>query len=150
MKIFTPIITIILCSLWTFAAIGADQESKSFPNMVGTWVSATTGHSIKGSRQLQTEIKITEQKGAHFKGIHAWWHQKKQEPVFHVRDKATAKGSEPILGIIGFDGKAIYIVEHGDWGVFHWRLVDSDTVQSVYVESGPRAVIGRQIFKRKK
>jgi hypothetical protein len=99
---------------------------------------------------LKVVMKITEQNGAHFKGVRLWEHDPKHEPTFDAGGKKTHKAEEPILGIIGFDGKTIYAVEHGDWGVFHWRLVDPDTIESIYVESGPNAAIGRAIFKRTK
>ena len=38
--------------------------------------------------------------------------------------------------MIGFDNRTIYIVEHDDHGQLHAQLVDSDTMEVVYVEPG--------------
>jgi hypothetical protein len=144
------LVLIVLLSLWTFSIARAEDPGKLLPNLVGTWVTTVTGHSLKGAHKLLAEMKITSKNGAHFKGVHSWEHVEKQKLTFNVGGKDKSKAAEPVLGIIGFDGKAIYIVEHGDWGVFHWRLVDPDTIESVYLESGPHAAISRAIYKRKK
>lgn len=144
-------VAVVLCSLLACSAAMAGDDREPMPNLVGTWIcEELKAFFHKGSRQSTDGLRVTEQDGAYFRGIHFWEHPEKKDALAHVGGKPTTKATEPIVGVIGFDRKTIYIVEHGDWGVFHGRLVGPDTIEVVYVESGPAAAIGRYIWKRKR
>ena len=144
------IIMVVLSLMSGSAALHA-EGNKPPPNLVGTWHCAELkAYFHKGSRLSTDGLRVTEQDGAYFRGVHFWEHPEKKEAVAHVGGKPVTKASEPIMGVIGFDGKTIYIVEHDDTGVFHCRLTDPDTIEVVYVEAGFAAAIGRYIWKRKK
>jgi hypothetical protein len=104
----------------------------------------------KGARLSMDGIRVTEQDGAYFRGIHFWEHAEKKEAIAHVGTKPAVKATEPIMGVIGFDGKTLYIVEQGDAGVFHGRLTGTNTIEVVYLESGHAAAIARFTWERKR
>ena len=64
----------------------------------------------------------------------------------HVGERGVRQASEPMLGVIDFDGETTYMVEQMDWGQFHGRLVDRDTIEGVLIESGPHVVIYRVVL----
>ncbi|MCP4319644.1 MAG: hypothetical protein GY789_27605 [Hyphomicrobiales bacterium] len=126
---------------------GADE---SIPNLVGTWTGEKTVYFLKGERHSIDVLKITEQSGAHFRGTRSWEHVTEGEPLGHAGDEHSHVASEPILGMIGFDNRTIYIVEHDDQGQLHAQLVDSDTMEVVYVEPGENAAVFRVEMTRKR
>jgi hypothetical protein len=136
----------MLCSLLVWAPVLAQEGPP--PDLVGTWKGERTTYFQEGKRQATEELRITEQDGAYFRATKTWQHaEKDMEPLGHVGEP-IGRASEPMLGVIDFDGETIYMVEHGDWGQFRGRLVDRDTIQGVLMESGPHAVIYRVVLKR--
>jgi hypothetical protein len=137
----------ILCSLLVWAP--ALAQDGALPNLVGTWRGERTTYFKEGQRQATEELRIMEQNGAYFRATKIWEHvEKDSEPMGHVGERGVHQASEPMLGVIDFDGETIHIVEHADWGQFHGRLVDRDTIEGVLMESGPHAVIYRVVLMR--
>lgn len=141
---------IVLCLVLVYSPAIAAEGSKSMPNLVGTWTGKEKAHFHKATREAVRELRVTEQDGAYFRGFRSWEHTDKKEAHGDVGGKKVHKATEPIIGVIGFDGKTIYLVEHGDWGIVHARLVGPDTIEAIYVESGPAAAIFRTLYKRKR
>jgi hypothetical protein len=67
-----------------------------------------------------------------------------------VGGKLVSEAVEPLIGVVDFDGRTIYLAEQGDVGTYTAHLTDPDTLQIVYVESGDAATIYRFIVKRAK
>jgi hypothetical protein len=144
-------IAIILYSLLACSVAVAEEGVKSLPDLVGTWTGEKKVYYQQGERQSTSELRISEQDGAYFRGYRIWEHSEtEKEPLGHAGGKHAHQASEPILGIIGFDFKTIHMVEHDDWAHLHAHLVTPDTMEVVYVESGPNAAIFRVILKRKR
>lgn len=143
-------LVIVLCSLLACSVAAAEEGVKSIPDLVGTWTGEKKIYYQKGERQSTSELRIFEQDGAYFRGCRIWGHtETEKEPLGHAGGKHVRQALEPILGIIGFDFKTIYMVEHDDWAHLHARLVGPDTMEVVYVESGPNAAVFRVTLKRK-
>ena len=138
--------SLLVCSV----ASAADTGGKAIPNLVGTWIGDSKAMTLKGVRKITSEFRITRQDGAFFRGVRSWGHGEKEAAILHAGGKLTVKAAEPTLGVIGSDNKTIYLVEHDDVGILRCRLLDPDTFEFVYLESGPHAVIGRGVYKRKK
>ena len=121
------------------------------PDLVGSWKGEKTVYYLEGERRSISELEITKQDGFHFSGTRSWQHTEEDKaPLGQVGGEHVRRASEPILGLVDFDGTTLHIVEHDDWGHFRGRLVDSDTIQLIYVESGPNAAVYRVTLKRER
>ena len=119
----------IICLL-VFSGSFVCAES-NIPNLVGKWkVVADGGVLIKGDKvseethretsfsKLVAEVVVEEQKGRVFKGYFK-----------------TKKAKEKIVGVIGFDNKTLYHVDHD--GFVLGKLVTPDKVELVYLHAKP-------------
>jgi hypothetical protein len=79
-------------------------------------------HWRSGQSTLVAEIEITEQQGRVLKGIFK-----------------SSKASEPFAGVIGHDPKTVYFVDTD--GYFDGRIVDANTIESVYRHSTPKSSV---------
>ncbi len=64
------------------------------------------------------------------------------------KGQLITEDKEPFIGVIGFDGKSITIVERDDMGTITGQLTDRDTMQLIYGESGSNAIVFRMELKR--
>ncbi len=145
---------IVLCCTLGFSNAFADEGTDSLPNLVGTWSGVEGKAYLKaffheGHRVGGIELRITEQDGAYFRGVNAWEHTDAKEALTEFEGKRIASAEEPFVGVIGWDGKTLYIAEHGDTGYIHAYLEGPDTMKAVYTESGPNALVIRFSLKRK-
>ena len=93
------------------------------------------------------EIKISEQDGALFRGVKSWV-SKSDEPRGSAGGQLVSSAEEEVLGVIDFDGVTLHIAEVGDDGNYIGRVVDSDTIELIYRESGAAASVYRVTLKR--
>jgi len=142
-----------LAALGVSAALvgAAEAQDPAFPDLVGSWVGEKTVYFFDGTRHSVEELQITRQDGSHFSGTRSWHHpEADKDPLGHVGGEQIHRASEPILGIVDFDGETLHIVEHDDWAHIRARLVDADTMEVVYIESGPNAAVYRVTLKRER
>jgi hypothetical protein len=144
-------IAIIIClMLIGYTAAGA-EDAKSFPNLLGTWIDANRVIlHVKGKTHAKCGLRVFKQEGPYFRATHFWELTDKKNPPHTVGGKRVHTAEEPILGVIGFDGKTIYMVEHNDWGMKFARLIEPNKMEVVYMEAGPGAAITRFYYTRKK
>ncbi len=123
-------------------ALAADPV---FPDLVGTWSVKAEGavmvqgkdpgektHWKSGQTTMASEMQITEQQGRIVKGTFR-----------------SPKTSEPFVGAIGHDGKTVYFVDTD--GYLDARIVDANTIESVYRHSTPKSsVVSVAVWTRKK
>lgn len=141
--------TVLLAFVGSTVAVA--EDAKSLPNLLGTWIDSNrVVLHVKGKTHAKAGLRVTEQEGPYFRGIHFWEIVEKENPPHTVGGKKVHTAEEPILGVIGFDGKTIYMVEHDDWGMKFARLVEPDKMEVVYMEAGPGAAITRFYYTRKK
>ena len=145
-------VSILLWSLLICDMAVAGEKGAPVPNLLGTWISKS--HKVfyvKGSMQAVREVRITEPDGYFFRGYDSRTHNgKRKVGLGEVGGKIVKKASEPIVGVVAFDGKTIYISEQGDWGRYYARLVGEDTMEVIKVESGPAALANRFVLTRKR
>jgi hypothetical protein len=66
----------------------------------------------------------------------------------HVKDKAENEADEPVLGVIGFDGRSFNLVEVGDYGMLKGSLVGGKSMELIYLESGDHPLVSRTVLTR--
>lgn len=126
-------------------ATAADSAAEvSPPDIKGKWVG--TGESIVRGQALHHEAAPADKPlldNVQFtisidgQDAHRFW-----------GTVSSAKGSEPLTGVIGWDGKTIHARSRE--GIVDGSLVDPDTIELIYSEAGPATVVAVNRYKRQK
>lgn len=117
----------------------------TFPNLVGTWACKSEGallsrekdvgsmtHWKEGQTRLEAELVVSRQEGR----------------IVHGHFK-SARATEPFVGAFGHDARIVHFVDSD--GYFDVRLVDAETLESLYRHASPgSAVVSVGVCKRKK
>jgi hypothetical protein len=144
--------TMVLCAAFSVLiapTVRGAESSPEIPNLVGSWVGEYKVYLHTGQKMASAELRITEQDGPHFRGVNAWKDAAGGKPMTTKKGKLITQDSEPFVGIIGFDGKSITIVEQDDMGTLHGELEGKDTMRLIYGEPGSNAMVFRMVLKRK-
>ncbi|MCL4243629.1 MAG: hypothetical protein KJ002_00610 [Candidatus Dadabacteria bacterium] len=150
-KNVTGIFSAALCLLLLLPFAGAAQDTETAPDLKGVWKGTADVYYPNAVKKLHTELNVTEQDGWYFKGTRDWkLVDPPEKPLGYIKNDPVNKASEPYLGVIGFDGKSLTLVENGDWGVMKGALADADTIQLLYYETGEHPLVFRVILKREK
>jgi len=150
-KNVTGVLSAALCLLLLLPFAGAAQDAGIPPDLKGVWKGTADVYYPDSTKKLATELNVSEQDGWYFKGTRDWkLLDAPDKPMGYVKGKAVNEASEPYLGVVGFDGKSLTLVENGDWGVMKGALVDSDTMELIYAEPGDHPLVFRIVLKREK
>ena len=104
-------------------------STASIPDIVGVWTGTVVGHT-ENDEFRESGVpwyNITEQNGQSFTGYKVY-----------TRMDGT-EGQENMSGVISFDGKTIYIVDHDD-GVISGEFMGPDEVELRYLMDGENAM----------
>ena len=94
-------------------------EDAAVHNLVGTWTGPLKVLRAKGIGKGTLTIRVTDQDGALFKAENAW---ETPGTVGKVGSREVEKATEPLAGVIDFNGKSVYLAEQGDNGLYTGRL----------------------------
>ena len=61
---------------------------------------------------------------------------------------SSAKGSEPLTGVVGWDGKTIHA--RSKEGIVNGTVVDADTIELIYSQASPATVVAVNRYTRQK
>jgi hypothetical protein len=114
-------------------ALAADAAPAPVPDLVGTWAGPYKAMRAKGIAQGTLELRVLSQDGALFKAEKTW-----ETPGLpgHIGDKEIEKATEPLVGVVDFDGTTVHLAEQGDNGLYSGRLSAPNTLDLIYVEAG--------------
>ena len=121
-------------------------EDAAVPNLVGTWIGPLKVLRAKGIGKGTLTIRVTDQDGALFKAENAW---ETPGTVGKVGSREVEKATEPLAGVIDFNGKSVYLAEQGDNGLYTGRLTAADTLELVYVEAGDGTAYRAELTRKK-
>ncbi|MEH6527731.1 MAG: hypothetical protein V7723_16810 [Sneathiella sp.] len=129
------------------------RAQSTTPDLMGTWISVTgeVAHwsgTLKHFGEQVGILKVEEQLGGVFRG-HMVYQNEKSGPKFEGSDGIDHTLSEPVLGVIDWDGKSVVWVDKDDETVHRARLVNSRTMEVIAYEPGEHAVVNRMIMIRK-
>ena len=119
------------------------------PNLVGTWTGTFKLIRWSGGAEATIELRVLEQDGPLFKAEKTWELAPGGTPG-SVGGKLVTKATEPLVGVIGFDGASVTMAEQGDGGVYTGRLTHPDTLELIYLEAGDVATVNRLTLTRTK
>jgi hypothetical protein len=66
-----------------------------------------------------------------------------------VGSNEVEKATEPLAGVVDFDGRSVYLAEQGDNGVYAGRLTAPDTLELIYVEAGDGTAYLAELTRKK-
>jgi hypothetical protein len=121
-------------------------EDAAVPNLVGTWIGPLKVLRAKGIGKGTLTIRVTEQDGALFKAEKSW---ETPGTAGKVGSKEVEKATEPLAGVVDFDGKNVYLAEQSDNGLYAGRLAAPDTLELIYVEAGDGTAYRAQLTRKK-
>ena len=115
----------LIWSLLVATLVSTPAMSADVPSLVGTWTGQRDRIAkVEGRRGGLATLVITEQQGNTFVG-----HLKRSNP--------TGDEDEPLWGAFTPDGQLM--MESDEEGFYIFRLIDENTLDYCYSESGPSA-----------
>ena len=93
-------------------------------------------------------LMIDDQDGELFRGQKDVVRDDHSDALVSANEELVRNPSERFLGVISADGKSFYLAELGDPGWYEGRIIDSDTFEVTYVESGPVPTVHRTLLRR--
>ncbi len=128
----TSVLVLTLALLVAGATATAGHHE--IPSLKGVWKGTNyTLSDLKGYKQWEKTIHITEQKDRRFSGHFVY-----------------AEGRKNFFGIVFNDNRTLLWVSSTSKGLSPGRLLDKDTMDVCYVESGAEATVGCTLFKKQK
>ena len=147
--ITTLTLTIALCS----SALAIEPV-----NIVGDWLCEETeyaGPDGLGVSDYTFKFAVTEQKGAAFRGHVDWIEDKAEVPEEKMTIRTVVSEENgaitfraPIFGIFALGDGRFSFSEKGDPGFHIGSVIDEDTIEFVYLESGEHAFAAGRICSR--
>jgi hypothetical protein len=113
-----------------------DATSAPVPNLVGTWTGSFEAMREHGVADGSLTLRVIEQDGPLLKAEKSW---KSPGVPGDVGGKEVEEATEPLVGVIDFDGKGVHLAEQADNGLYMGRLTAPDTLELVYIEAGHAA-----------
>jgi hypothetical protein len=141
-------LTALAASLWLGAgsSLAADADTTQVPNLVGTWSGPFKVLRENGIAEGTLTLRVTKQDGPLFNAEKTW---NTPGAEGYVGDKAVDKATEPLVGVIDFDGAGVHLAEQGDAGLYMGRLAAPDTLELVYIEAGHGTAYRVQLTRQK-
>jgi hypothetical protein len=136
-----PVCIAPVLSLAALPAMAAD------PDLTGTWNGTYTEMRWDGPAESALVLVVLEQDGPLFKAEKSWKLEAGSTPGT-VGGKLVDEATEPLVGVIGFDGRTVHLAEQGDAGTYAGVLTGPDTLELVYVEAGEGASVYRTVLTR--
>jgi hypothetical protein len=138
-----PLGIALVLSVATLPALAAD------PDLTGTWNGTYKEMRWDGPAESALVLVVLEQDGPLFKAEKSW----KLAPGSTqgtVGGKLVSEATEPLVGVIGFDGRTVHLAEQGDAGTYTGALTGPDTLELIYIEAGDGASVYRTVLTRAK
>jgi hypothetical protein len=129
------------------AAQDAGAGGFPVPDLAGVWTGAYKTLRWNGAAEGTLQFRVIEQDGPSLK-VEKSWQLAPGGAQGDVGGQLLSEATEPMVGVIGFDGRAIYLAEEGDSGVYTGRLTGPDSMELVYFEPGKQATAYRVQLRR--
>jgi hypothetical protein len=132
--------------VWAEDASQVTQQAKPVPDLKGEWSGPFKVIRAHGISEGTFTLRITEQDGPLLKGEKSWETPGAEGNVAGVD---VQRATEPLIGVVDFDGKTFYFAEVGDDGFHVARLTTPDMLQVVYLEAGYATAFRAELTRQK-
>lgn len=136
----------------TLAAVlfvsAAPVMAQDIPDMVGTWQGSFRAQLVDGVTTGTFTMMIESQDGELFSGQKSVERTDDNSVLISAGGQLVRNTEEAFIGVIAADGASFYVAEVGDPGWYDGRIIDSDTIEVTYVESGTVPVVHRTTLQR--
>ncbi len=140
------VVVVVIAGMAALAPRGASAQANSTPSLKGVWVGKADIMLPEGITHQLHKFEFVEQEGPYLKGRHSWAIPAENVKSY-VGETATFRASEPLLGVVGYDG-TVEFVEQGDTTRFRMRLINPDALEFTAWEGGAHPLVGRGILVR--
>ena len=140
-----------LLPLFVIALIASPAEALSdTPDLTGKWTCNDSPILIRGEwSTLQYTIEIKEQRNELLKGTFTWvMPEEKGVQGEKTTGERAYEGAWTALGIVGWDGKTVEIVQYKGLQRHSGTLEDADTIRFIHSKIGNDAWVSRSTCKR--
>jgi hypothetical protein len=139
----------VLVAGFGVAPVSAQDAPEVFPvpDLLGTWVGPYSVIRSNGFADGLLQLKVVEQRGPLLKVEKSWKVAPGGAPG-DVGGELFTEAAEPMVGVIGFDGREVQFAEQGDEGTYSGRLIGPDTLELIYIESDQQATAYRVRLQR--
>lgn len=129
--------------------VSAAEDAGTPPDLRGTWKGTGEVYYPDTVKKIDIELNVTEQNGWYFKGARGWkLVDPPEKPLGYIMNDPVNKADEPFLGVVGFDGKSLTLVENGNWGMMKAALSGENTMNLLYYETGEHPLVFRIVLNR--
>ena len=135
----------LAAGLW-LGPIPVLAEDAAAPDLKGTWTGPFTAQRWKGRADGVLTLNVLDQEGSSLKAEKFW--ETPGKPG-NVGGKDTEDVTEPMVGVIDFDGKSVFFAEQDDNGLYRGTLTSPDTLELVYLEAGSANVYRVRLTRKK-
>lgn len=146
-------IAVLMLGCATLVAFAIDGRPPSqYPELVGQWV-VVKKDAVYWHRDIQSQengpshLRIEEQTGPVLEGVF-YWQVSPGSGRDHNGIAQVSQAKEPVIGMIGWDGTSLTLVEHPDTGTMQGRMINSNTMELTHFEAGPHAAVSRYLLIR--
>lgn len=138
----------VLVAGFAIAPVSAQDTPEAFPapDLIGTWEGPYSVIRSNGFADGVLQLRVVEQRGPLLKVEKAW--KVVDGAPGDVGGQLFTEAAEPMVGVIGFDGREIQLAEQGDEGIYTGRLTGPDTLELIYIESDTQATAYRVRLQR--
>jgi len=149
----------ILGLLVSLSVVGSTEaNADDHPDLVGEWACVDQGAAFPGGLSgpgYRVDLSVDEQLGPVFNG-HVYWTQSRDETPEHeisspnvVQDEdGTLTFRAPIYGVFALGPGQFAFTESGDPGYHFGRVIDEETIEFVYLESGEDPLAALRVCSR--
>ncbi|HSA80894.1 MAG TPA: hypothetical protein VLE23_08715 [Geminicoccaceae bacterium] len=96
-------------------------------------------------------LVIERQERGFLHGYHIWQLHEDHAGRPDLAGEEVRKGREDVVGIVGFEGRHVRLLETEDNGIFEATLVDRDTLEAICTESERHeATLFRVVLERER
>lgn len=122
--------------------------AQDMPDLVGTWQGSFRAQLVDGVTTGTFTMMIESQDDELFSGLKSVERTDENAVLISAGGQLVRNSEEAFIGVIAADGTGFHVAEVGDPGWYDGRIIDSDTIEVTYVESGTVPVVHRTTLQR--
>lgn len=127
---------------------GSTAFGQDYPSLLGVWVGEFRAKATNGYTTGIWVFEVYEQSGDLFGGRNAVTRDDDATTLLSSNGRLSRDISEEVLGVIDDDGVTFHIADVGDEGIHIGRIIDQDSLEITYIESGSAPIVVRAELDR--